>query len=195
MSEPTHPTSGPPAPLLSRRGFLRSTAGGGVAIAAASLLPTGCARDYPEAGGDERELAALSPKEYAVARAAAEALLVDVPVDPGVVAARIDGELALVGDPVRADMKTVFSLLEHLTFLDGRARPFTRLSPAQRRRYLEGWARSRFDLRRAAFQATRGFVYYFAYIDPATRPITGFRGPWPERISIPVDPIDYGEVV
>ncbi|HUH12626.1 MAG TPA: twin-arginine translocation signal domain-containing protein [Longimicrobiales bacterium] len=193
MNHPIHPPHGAPPPV-SRRGFLRATAGGGAAIAAASLLPAGCATDYPAAALDGAELKALSPREYAVARGAAEALLVDVPVAPAVVAARIDGELSLVGDPVRADMKTVLTLLEHLTFLGGHVRPFTRLGPAQRRRYLEGWARSRFDLRRAAFQATRGFVYYFAYIDPATRTITGFQGPWPERLAIPVEPIDFGEV-
>lgn len=179
---------------LSRRGFLRSTAGGGIAVLAASLVPAGCGRDYPAAEEEGVDLAALTPKEFAVARAAAEALLVGVPVTPGTVATRIDRELALVGDPVRTDMKTVFSLLEHLTPLGGRVRPFTRLDPEERREYLLGWARSRFDLRRAVFQATRGFVYFFAYSDAATRSITGFQGPWPERIDLPVTPVDFGGV-
>jgi hypothetical protein len=46
---------------------------------------------------------------------------------------------------------------------------------------------------RAAYQALRGFVVFFAYIDDATRTLTGFPGPWPER-SLPVLPVDYGEI-
>lgn len=182
------------ASAVTRRGFLRSTAGGGLAVFAASLVPARCGRDYAASERDGVELAALSPREYAVARATAEALLVGVPVTPAAVAAGIDRELALVGDPVRTDMKTVFTLLEHLTPLGGRVRPFTRLSPEERRAYLRGWATSRFDLRRAAFQATRGFVYFFAYSDPATRSLTGFQGAWPERFDIPYSPVDFGEV-
>lgn len=181
---------------ISRRGFLRATAGGSVAIAAVSLLPTGCSDEYPRAGSDDGERpGALSAKEFAVAIAAAEALLVGVPVDPRAVALGIDRDLAAVGDPIREDMKTVFSLLEHLTILGGHATRFTRLEPAERLQYLRGWGRSRFNLRRAAFQATRGFVYFHAYSREETRSLTGFQGPWRERVRIPAYPVDYGEVV
>lgn len=180
-------------PTVDRRGFLRTTAGGSAAIALASLLPAGCAADYPQAAGIALET--LSAKEYAVALAAAEALLVDVPVDPADVARRIDYELARVGDPIREDMKTVLGLIEHLTFLGGRLRRFTALDPAARLENLRGWAHSRFNLRRGAFQAIRAFVYFFAYSEDATRPLTGFPGPWPERFSIPPRPVDFGEVV
>ena len=182
-------------PGLDRRGFLRMSAGGAAAIALASALPAGCAADYPQAESDGVDLQALTPKEYAVARAAAEALLVGVPVDPAVVARRIDRELALVGDPVREDMKTVLGLMEHLTFLGGRLRRFTALDTPARLAYLHGWRESRFNLRRGAFQAVRAFVYFYAYSDDATRPLTRFTGPWRERISIPATPIDFGEVV
>ncbi len=179
---------------LDRRSFLRATAGGTAAIAAASLLPAGCARDYPAAGADGVELAALTPKEYAVARAAAEAMLAGVPVEPATVAQRIDHELAAVGDPIRTDMKTVLGIIQHATPLGGHLRRFTALTPASRLMYLNGWARSRFELRRAAFQALKGFVHYFAYMDDRTRPLTGFEGPWPERMALPVTPVDYGEI-
>ena len=180
---------------LNRRGFLRATAGGATAAALASLVPAGCAEDYPQAGADDVALQALTPKEYAVARAAAEALLAGVPVEPAAVAAAIDANLAAVGDPIRADMKTVLSLLEHLTLLGGRMRRFTALDPEARLAYLGTWARSRFALRRAAFQAVHAFVYFFTYSQDATRPITGFEGPWPERgVPIPAYPVDFGEV-
>src|SRR5687768_6757573 len=182
--------NGPSA--IDRRGFLRVTAGGATAIALASLLPAGCSSDYPQAEGDGIELKSLSEKQYAVARAAAEALLVGVPVTAATVAMRIDQELAWVGDPITTDMKTVLTLMEHATPLGLRARRFTSLNPEERLAYLKGWRDSRFQLRRAAYQAIKGFVYYMAYIDPATRSITGFEGAWPERTKIAAYPVDFG---
>jgi hypothetical protein len=181
-------------PGVSRRGFLRGVTGGTAAIAAASLLPAGCAPSYPEQRADGRALLALTPKEYAVARAAAEAMLVDVPASPDAVAAGIDEELALVGEPVRTDMKTVLSLMEHGTLLSLRGKRFSALSPDARRAVLEDWATSRFNLRRAAFQALKGFVIFFAYIDDSTRAITRFPGAWPERFQLDAYAVDYGEV-
>lgn len=182
-------------PGMDRRGFLRATAGGTAAVALASMIPAGCAADYPQATVDGVTLQTLSPKEYAVVRAAAESILEGVPVPPERVAQRIDRELALAGDPILTDMKTVLALLEHLTLLGGRMRRFTALDVEARVAYLHGWARSRFNLRRAVFQAVRAFVCFFAYSDDATRPITGFTGPWQERIEIPAYPVDFGEVV
>jgi hypothetical protein len=185
-----------PAPLqLDRRGFLQTVAGGSAAVAVAALIPNGCAPAYPERAADGASLQALSPKEYAVARATAEALLVGVPVTAAAVATAIDRELALAGEPMRGDMKTVLKLIEHGTVLSFRRHRFTALSPAARRQVLEDWATSRFKLRRAAFQALRGFVVYFAYVDDATRSLTGFPGPWPEKLAVPVTPVDFGDVV
>ncbi|HLU24117.1 MAG TPA: twin-arginine translocation signal domain-containing protein [Longimicrobiales bacterium] len=181
--------------MLDRRGFLRNTAGGAAALAAATLISPGCAAEYPQAEMDGVALQTLTPKQYAVVRAAAEALLVDVPVSPAEVAASVDRELALVGDPIEGDMKAVLGLIEHLTILGGRLRRFTALSPEARLRYLGTWRESRFKLRRAAFMALRAVVYYTAYTHDSTRPLTGFEGPWPERYRIPVYPVDFGEVV
>ena len=180
---------------MDRRGFLRTATGGTVAIAVAALLPAGCAADYPQAEEDGNTLKSLSAKEYAVIRAAAEALLVGVPVHAAVVAQRIDQELAWVGEPIRGDMKTVLKLIEHATPLSGRFRRFSALNIEQRLAYLETWKHSRIQLRRAAHQAIKGSVYYFAYIDPATRPLTGFQGPWPERLKIPAYPVDFGNII
>jgi hypothetical protein len=164
-------------------------------IGLASLLPAGCARTYPQATRDNADLKALTPKEYAVARAAAEALLVGVPVSATTVAKRIDQELAWVGEPIRTDMKTVLNLTEHFTPLGGRIRRYTELEPAEWLAYMKTWRASRLQLRRAAYQALKGFVYYFAYIDDATRTITRFSGPWPERMTLPITPVDFGEIV
>lgn len=181
-------------PGLDRRGFLRTVVGGTAAIAAVSLLPTGCAREYPQAKSAGVDLGALTDKEYAIVRAAAEALIGNAPVSPDSVARGIDRELALAGDPMRTDMKTVLGLIEHLTILGGHRRRFTALDPEERLAYLRGWSRSRFNLRRAAFQAVKSFVFYFTYIQPETRPLTGFAGPWPERVKIAVTPVDFGPI-
>lgn len=179
---------------LDRRSFLRTTAGGTLAIAIASMLPAGCTRDFPQALNDGHKLLSLTDREYATARAAAEAMLVGVPVTPASVAQAIDRELQAVGEPIRSDMKTVFGLIEHATILGFHARPFTALSAEQRRSYLETWAQSRFDIRRGAYQALKSFVVYFAYIQDVTRPMTHFPGPWPERMQLPVKPVDFGEI-
>ncbi|HEX6134332.1 MAG TPA: twin-arginine translocation signal domain-containing protein [Longimicrobiales bacterium] len=186
----------PPIPEhgLSRRGFLRGVAGGTAAVAVAAVLPAGCAPAYPEQRADGAPLRSLTPKEYAVARAAADAMLVDVPVAPEAVASAIDTELAVAGDPMRTDMKTVLSLMEHGTLLSFRGRRFSALSADARRAVLEDWATSRLNLRRAAFQALKGFVVFFAYIDDSTRGLTGFPGPWPERVRIPAYEVDFGEI-
>jgi hypothetical protein len=180
--------------LLNRRAFLRNTAGGSAAIALASLLPAGCSADYPQATQDEAQLRSLTEKEYAITRSAAEVLLSEVPVEPGVVAARIDQELAAAGEPMSKDFKAVLGLIEHLTLLSGHTHRFTRLPPGQRLEYLQDWGKSRFALRRAAFFAFKGFIYYFAYIDPATRAITRFPGPWPERVKVAAHPVDFGPI-
>lgn len=181
--------------MLDRRGFLRNTAGGAAALALAGMISPGCAAEYPDAVTDGVTLRTLTPKQYAVVRAAAEALLVGLPVSAAAVAASVDRELALVGDPVAGDMKAVLGLVEHLTILGGRLRRFTALSPEARLRYLGTWRESRFKLRRAAYMALRAVVYYTAYAEDSTRPVTGFEGPWTERYTIPVYPVDFGEVV
>jgi hypothetical protein len=180
--------------MIGRRSFLRTVTGGTAAIAAASLLPVGCSRQYPQAAAAGVKLEALSEKQYAVARAAAEVLVTGVGVTADSIAAGLDAELAIAGEPMLSDMRTVLSLMEHGTVLALRPRRFTALSPSGRAAVLDNWARSRFNLRRAAYQALRGFIIYFAYIDDSTRSITGFPGPWPELVQIPAYPVDFGEI-
>ena len=180
-------------PGIDRRGFLRTTAGGGAAIALAALLP-GCGSQANAQGSAGWELRSLTRKEFDVARAATEALLPDVPVDPAGIARRLDYELWAVGGAIEEDMRTVLQLLEHLTLLGGRLRRFTELEPPERLAYLETWQHSRFNLRRAAFNAVRSFVYFFAYADPAMWPATGFPGTWPGRVPVGLPPVDFGEV-
>lgn len=184
---------------LDRRGFLRGVAGGGLAIAVAGWLSSSRAVAAPVGGGlgsdqGERGSRALTRQEHAVLRAAAEALLERVPVDPVQLADRVDTELALIGDPVMTDVKTVLRLVERLTILSGRLRPFTSLDPAERLAYLQGWGTSRFNLRRASYQAIRTLVHFYGWSEDSTRPLTGYEGTWPERLDLPAYPVDFGGV-
>ncbi|HSH45911.1 MAG TPA: twin-arginine translocation signal domain-containing protein [Longimicrobiales bacterium] len=179
-----------PHPYPDRRGFLRGVAGGGLALALAGWIPEEAhAYARPRQG-----LMAFTAKEHAVARAAAEALLMDAPVDPGYVADELDREAALMGEPIRSDLKTVLNLLEHLTILGGRFQRFTSLDPEARLAYLNGWATSRFNLRRAAFQGLRSLIHFIGWAEPETREITGFLGTWPDRFDYPAYPVDFGEI-
>ena len=179
---------------IDRRGFLRRTAGGGVALAVASLLP-GCGREATAQGVSAGELRSLTLAEYETARAAAEALLQGGPgVDPAAIARRMDYELWAVGGAIEEDMRTVLQLIERLTPLGGRLRRFSELEPAERLAYLHGWRDSRFNLRRASFNAVKAFVYFFAYSDPATWSVTKFPPPWPGRVQVAIPRIDFGEV-
>src|SRR5688500_5927709 len=58
-------------PGIDRRGFLRSTAGGALAIAVASVLP-GCSRDAGAQGTEGGGLRSLTAAEFETARLAAE---------------------------------------------------------------------------------------------------------------------------
>lgn len=179
-------------PGIDRRGFLRTTAGGGVALALASLLP-GCGRAADAQGSTD--LRSFTAAEFETMRAAAEALLLGgAAVDPAALAHRIDRELWLVGGAIEEDMRTVLQLLERLTFLGGRVRRFSDLDAEERLAYLHTWRDSRFNLRRASFNAVKSFVYFFAYSDPSTWAMTGFPGPWPGRVNVPVPAVDFGEI-
>ncbi len=180
----------PPFPL-DRRGFLRGVAGGGAAIWLGRLLPAGlpaAAHELAQPGG------VLPEGELAVVRAAAAALLEGVPVGADRVVRDVDRGLAAMGEPVVTDIRTVLRLVERLTFLSGHVRPFTALDSADALAYLQGWGRSRFNLRRAAYQALRTLVHFYAWARPETRPVTGFEGPWTERYHYPAYPVDFGEV-
>lgn len=175
--------------FLDRRGFLRATAGGGLAIAVVSVLPGGL-----RATGAQG-LKSLTRAEFDTAVAAAEALLAGTAIEARPIVERIDAELWAVGGAIEEDMRTVLQLIGRLTILGGHLRGFTELGPEARLAYLHTWRDSRFTLRRAAFNAIKSFVYFFAYADPQTWPLTGFPGTWPDRgVPVPARPVDFGEI-
>ncbi len=86
----------------------------------------------------------------------------------------------------RAELGRLLRLLDSRVanlVLGGIPRPFTRLTPSQRERYLHGWATSRLALKRKAFQALKRLAAVLAYTatdasgtNPAW-PSLGYPGP------------------
>jgi hypothetical protein len=84
----------------------------------------------------------------------------------------LDRELV---DPVKLLLRAVdlWPAVAELKF-----RRFRSLSGEERDRSLEGWLKSRFKVRRAAFYALRNLALYGYWNDDATWPLVGYPGPW-----------------
>ncbi len=123
------------------------------------------------------DLQALSRREYAFVEAAAEAMvphggtLEPSGRDAGV-ARYVDGFVASQPRRLRALIHLLVFLCEHAAVffpLGGRRgfRPFTRLSPEARVRYLDGWSTSSWAPRRLVFTSLRAIVTLGYLADPA----------------------------
>jgi hypothetical protein len=86
--------------------------------------------------------------------------------------------LARAADPAQLrQLRLVLRLIQSRAVnlaLIGRATGFRDLSPADRERYLLGWASSRIPLWRSGFQAFRKLLTFLAYADPGS---DGTRNP------------------
>jgi choline dehydrogenase-like flavoprotein len=104
-------------------------------------------------------------------------------------AALAAGALVRAADPAQVrQLRIVLRLIQSRlvnVVLTGRATAFRDLSPADRERYLLGWADSRISLRRSAFQAFRKLLTFLAYADPgpagSPNPLLAAIGYRPER--------------
>ncbi len=103
--------------------------------------------------------------------------------------------LARAADPAQVrQLRLVLGLVQSRPVnlvLTGRSTPFRDRSPAERERYLLGWAHSRIPLRRSAFQAFRKLLTFLAYADPGPpgvpNPLHGAIGYRPERPPVAPD--------
>jgi choline dehydrogenase-like flavoprotein len=111
--------------------------------------------------------------------------------------ARLAAEgLDLAADPAQVrQLRLVLRLIQSRAInlaLTGRATAYRDLSPADRERYLLGWAGSRIPLRRSAFQAFRKLLTFLAYADPGevgtTNPLHVSIGYEPDRPPITSEP-------
>src|SRR5258706_46187 len=94
--------------------------------------------------------------------------------------------LLQVADPAQvAQLRLVLRLMESSLvnlLISSRARSFRQMSPDARERYLLGWGRSRFALRRSAFHGLRKLLTFLAYADP------GAQGPNPRLVTMGYHP-------
>jgi hypothetical protein len=122
---------------------------------------------------------ALSAKELVVFSAAARRIL--APDGPGApspdeleVALFVDGYLAQLDEPLRADVRALLHLFEHTASVTTR---FTQLSATAQDRVLAGWQASRLAVRRQGLQALRTLAFLGYYRDARTWPMLGYTGP------------------
>ena len=163
---------------IDRRTFLRGSAGGVAALAAATLLPAGCA-GYPPVAN----LRLFSAKEFAVLEALADTF---VPAADGVasatgldVAGHLDRRLSVEPALVRKQLKQAVLLVEYGGFWWGPARArFTRMSPAARAQYMEEWMAADSAFRRQVGQLFRRAIIQAYYSDERTWAGIGYDGPF-----------------
>lgn len=154
---------------------------GGVATAAGVALGArlGFHRDVAGWRG-----AALYAWEGAVLAAAAEAIVPEVAggaipggVSPDAIAVHVDRYLVGMPAGTRTEIHAMLALIEHGTWLEGRALRFTRLAPSARRAVLVGLAGRGGDLALAA-KGLRDLCYLGYYQDPRAWPGLAYGGPW-----------------
>lgn len=171
-------------PTMSRRGFLKRTAAGSVLLYASRLgfsLPVAHAQP------------SLTPRHldfgrFATLEALCDRVIVPVPGAPTAadvrVALRIDHEIGLQSSAFGRDLRDALSLIEYSGFLEGKFRPFSRLSGKDQDEVIRGMIESRLDLRRTAIIGLKTAIAFFYYADDRTWKRTGYDGPWvPRKIA------------
>ena len=164
---------------MNRRTFVKRGLWGGLLLVAGGSLGLGL---WPSAmmRPPKRALQALDPRQFAILAAVAARTVAAPDADPVEIAHRCDERLAIAYPEVRHDFGQLLLLLENgLTglLLDGRARPFTRLSPEAQDAALYDWRDSRLALRRGGYAALRKLTQAVWYGPPAGWPDTGYPGP------------------
>lgn len=169
---------------VSRRGFLKGTLTGTVALGAASLLPSGCAK-YAEAPSG---LAVFNAKEYAIINAAARVYVGADPAEEGVdVAAFFDHYARNFAPWLLDQIKQGLALFEHGPLLfNFSLKTFTQMDEAAQADYAAGWKRSSLVFRRGLNLAIRNICMAGYYLQTPTWKTLGYAGPWIGRVKVPV---------
>lgn len=124
-------------------------------------------------------LLALSPARFQVLAAVA-ARVAPAGADAVAVAQGVDRLLSYAPIEVREDFEKLLGLFENALpglLLDGRALPFTRLSPASQDAVLESWSRSSLTLRRSGYQALRKLCLAVYWVEEPAWKAIGYDPP------------------
>ncbi|HEX4456913.1 MAG TPA: hypothetical protein VIA18_03040 [Polyangia bacterium] len=164
---------------MNRRTFVKRGLWGGFLLTAGGALgldlwPTAMMRR------PTRALQVLDARQFAIMAAVAARTVVAPNADPVEIAHRCDERLAISYPEVRHDIGRLLLLLENGLaglLLDGRARPFTRLSPEAQDAALLDWRDSKLALRRGGYVALRKLTQAMWYAAPPAWPEIGYPGP------------------
>ena len=170
---------------MNRRTFIRRGLFGGVLLAGGGSIGL-VAWPSDERVRARHPLRALDARQFAVLAAVAGRMVTAPKADPVVIAERLDAQMATAPAEVRADFGKLLLLLENAFagfVLDGRARPFTRLSPEEQDDVLADWRDSRLALRRSGFSALRKLTQAAWYAAPEAWADVGYPGP--PQLSVP----------
>jgi hypothetical protein len=131
-------------------------------------------------------LRALTPRQFAVLAAVASRTVTAPKADPITIAERVDAQMATAPPEVRADFGKLLLLFENALagfVLDGRPKPFTRLSPEAQDDVLADWRDSRLVVRRSGYAILRKLTQAAYYAAPDGWADIGYPGP--PQISVP----------
>lgn len=165
---------------MNRRTFIRRGLLGGALLALGGSIGLATWSSDRRMREPRRALRALDERQFAVLAAVAARTVGDPKADPIEVAHRIDDQMALAVPEARADFGKLLLLMENALagfLLDGRAKPFTRLSPAAQDDVLTAWRTSHLTLRRSGYAVLRKLTEASWYAMPASWPDTGYPGP------------------
>lgn len=169
-----------PPCATTRRGFLR------LAGAAASFTALAQLRAVPAAATEVRPHggpAFFSPSELEILTQVVERMVASL--EPGAPRVRdtnavgtIDALCGSLDPSITQPLPTLLRAVDYAPFVfDLRFERFSRMTPSERDASLEGWMRSRFALRRMAFQALRNLSFLGYYSQEETWPLIGYAGP------------------
>lgn len=165
---------------MDRRTFMkRGLFGGGLLLLGGTglaLTPTRASVALPGA------LRVLSPRTFQIVAAIARRVVVAPDADAATIALAVDGALTRLPVEAQEDVNKLILLFENALgglLLDGRALPFTRLSPEAQDHVLERWRDSRFVVRRTGYQALRKLCLASHYASPASWASLPFPEPTP----------------
>jgi hypothetical protein len=164
---------------MNRRTFIRRGLVGGALLALSSatglfVWPSAVTRR------PRRPLRALDERHFAILAAIASRTVMAPAADPIEIAHRIDEQIAWACPEARGDFQRLLLLFDNALaglILDGRARPFTRLSPAAQDEVLAHWQTSRLAIRRSGYTVLRKSTQSAWYAAPAAWEDTGYPGP------------------
>lgn len=179
----------------TRRRLLKVGAVAGALVAVSGAALRWLAGGYGSKLGPGEKPIAFDVKEFAVAKAAVEAMLPAAGALPsGVelgIPQQVDEQVFMASAALRADFKNGLQLLEHATLVNGYRSRFTSLTAAERSAYLGALMNgSNAALRQVAF-GLKEVVHLRYYGHPKVWKAIGYDGPLVANASPPASSLAY----